>query len=56
MKTSFAVVTALLLASFVSSLIAEANATGDIGAPLDMTIPSMDTQPTWDPRLDGRRK
>lgn len=52
MKSTFALITAMLLASFVSSMIAEANATSDAGVQVDMTIPALDSKPNWDPRLD----
>ncbi len=52
MKLAFAVITAMLLASFVASLIGEANATGGTEVRIDMTIPPMDSIPHWDSRLD----
>jgi hypothetical protein len=52
MKFTFALITAMFLASFVSSMIAEANATSDVGIQVDMTIPALDSKPDWNPRLD----
>ncbi|HEX8989767.1 MAG TPA: hypothetical protein VF816_17550 [Rhodocyclaceae bacterium] len=52
MKFTFALITALLLASFGSSLIVEANATSDADVQVDMTIPALDSMPHWDPRLN----
>jgi hypothetical protein len=56
MKSTLALITAMLLASFASAMIAEANATSDAGVQVDMTIPAIDSKPNWDPRLDERRK
>jgi hypothetical protein len=52
MKFTFALITALLLASFGSSLIVEANATSGGDVQVDMTIPALDSKPNWDRRLD----
>jgi len=51
MKSALALTTAMLLASFVSAMIAEANATSGAGVQVDMTIPALDSKPNWDPRL-----
>ncbi|MDD5248898.1 MAG: conotoxin [Rhodocyclaceae bacterium] len=55
MKLTLVLITALLLMSSVSAMIAEANATSDAGIQVDMTIPALDSRPHWDPRLDQRR-
>ncbi len=52
MKSAAALITVMLLVSFVSSMIVEANATSDAVVQVDMTIPALDSKPNWDPRLD----